>query len=241
VLVLSKAFERQPKSLLQLKKTAQDPTKKAPTIRIAASRQEGQVQDKTQTQTQSTPRPPPYREEERAQAKMSSSPPQASTSLEQSPVTALPTPPAPAPERDRDELAAARIAKVEERIEAARDFKQELDEQAERDAAEFDEAKAKHDGRLTEWAFQNKEKKNVRTLLTTMHTVLWDNNRWKPVGLADVIEAKKVKLSYRKAMLVVHPDRCSSRSVEVRFIAKRVFEAVNEAYQDFLKKEGLDG
>ena len=47
-------------------------------------------------------------------------------------------------------------------------------------------------------------------------------------------------LSYRKAMLVVHPDRCSNSSAEVRFIAKRIFEAINEAYQEFLTKEGLE-
>jgi curved DNA-binding protein CbpA len=49
----------------------------------------------------------------------------------------------------------------------------------------------------------------------------------------------QVKLSYRKAMLVVHPDRCATLPPETRFIAKRIFEAINEAYQDFLKKEGL--
>ena len=41
-------------------------------------------------------------------------------------------------------------------------------------------------------------------------------------------------------MLVVHPDRCSGSSGEIRFIAKRVFEAINEAYQDFLKKESVE-
>ena len=71
------------------------------------------------------------------------------------------------------------------------------------------------------------------------HTVLWTGNTWKPLGLGDVIDAKQVKLHYRKAMLVVHPDRCSGPGVsgEVKFIAKRVFEAINEGYQEFLKKE----
>ena len=89
------------------------------------------------------------------------------------------------------------------------------------------------------WATNNNEKKNVRNLLTSMHAVLWPDSGWKPVGLGDVIDSKKVKLFYRKAMLVVHPDRCSALNGETRFIAKRVFEAINEAYQDFLKKEGL--
>jgi len=72
-----------------------------------------------------------------------------------------------------------------------------------------------------------------------MHTVLWTPNKWKPIGLGDVLEPRGVKLQYRKAMLVVHPDRCAGLSAEVRFIAKRVFEGINEAYEEFLKKENV--
>jgi len=68
---------------------------------------------------------------------------------------------------------------------------------------------------------------------------LWSDCKWKPLGLGDVIDAKQVKLQYRKAMLVVHPDRCSGMSAETRFIAKRIFEAINEAFQEFLKKESV--
>ncbi len=49
----------------------------------------------------------------------------------------------------------------------------------------------------------------------------------------------KVKKQYRKAMLVVHPDHTIGADSEAKFICKRVFEAINEAYDDFLKKEGL--
>lgn len=69
--------------------------------------------------------------------------------------------------------------------------------------------------------------------------MLWPDSKWKAIGLGDVIEAKQIKLQYRKAMLVVHPDRCSHLDSETKFIAKRVFEAINEAYDEFLKKEGL--
>ncbi len=50
-------------------------------------------------------------------------------------------------------------------------------------------------------------------------------NNWKPVGLGDLLDAKQVKLAYRKAMLVVHPDRCSGMDAETKFTcmaAKRV-------------------
>lgn len=149
-------------------------------------------------------------------------------------------PTAPPVTLNRQELAAKREAGVQEKVKEALEFKHEQDEALKRENSELDEAKMKHDKVLTSWGIKNNEKANIRNLLTSMHTVLWPDSGWKPVGLGDVIESKKVKLFYRKAMLVVHPDRCSSSTAEVRFIAKRVFEAVNEAYQDFLKKEGLE-
>ena len=139
----------------------------------------------------------------------------------------------------RSELAARREANVQEKVKEALEFKQELDENQRREAEDLEAAKSKYDNTLTLWAFNNKEKRNVRTLLSTMHTVVWPECTWKAVGLGDVIESSQVKKVYRKAMLVVHPDRCSGMSGEVRFIAKRIFEAINEAYQEFLKKEGV--
>jgi cyclin G-associated kinase len=72
-----------------------------------------------------------------------------------------------------------------------------------------------------------------------MHTVTWPGARWKQIGLGDLLEPRQVKLQYRKAMLVVHPDRCSSMDPETKFIAKRLFEGINEAYEEFLKKESV--
>jgi hypothetical protein len=74
-----------------------------------------------------------------------------------------------------------------------------------------------------------------------MHKVLWEGNKWKEIGLGDVLQPKQVKVCYRKAMLVIHPDRLAGEVPERRFIAKRVFEAINEQYQDFLKSESVDG
>ncbi len=139
----------------------------------------------------------------------------------------------------REELAAKRMNTVAEKVNEAMEFKREVDEKQRKESDEFDAAKAKHDKNLENWAHNNKEKRNIRTLLSTMHTVLWTGCSWQAVGLGDVLDAKQVKLKYRKAMLVVHPDRCSGSSAEVKFIAKRIFEAINEAYEEFLKKESV--
>mmetsp|Transcript_11365 Transcript_11365/g.17089 ORF Transcript_11365/g.17089 Transcript_11365/m.17089 type:complete len:362 (+) Transcript_11365:1301-2386(+) len=138
---------------------------------------------------------------------------------------------------NREELVANREKETEMKVKEALNFARMLGDKAQQESVEVDEAKAKHEVKLKNWAMNNKEKRNVRTLLSTMHTVLWPGHKWKPIGLGDVIDPKQVKLQYRKAMLVVHPDRCSNTDTETRFIAKRVFEAINEAYEEFLKNE----
>jgi len=148
-------------------------------------------------------------------------------------------PVAPAPvELNRAELVAKRAAQVEENVQRALEEKHERDDMLQKESDGMETARAQHDLTLTEWAFDaSKKKRNVRTLLTTMQKVLWTGSKWKEIGLGDVLQAKQVKLRYRKAMLVVHPDRLAGESPETRFIAKRVFEAINEQYQEFLKAE----
>jgi hypothetical protein len=152
--------------------------------------------------------------------------------------------PAPAaapavPLKSRNELAADREKKVDEAVMKAAQNHYDNVMKENQEKNEMEQARAKHDVGLTNWSTDNKQKRNIRTLLTTMHTVLWTPNKWKTIGLGDVLEARQVKLQYRKAMLIVHPDRCSGESAEIRFIAKRVFEGVNEAWEEFLKKESV--
>lgn len=76
---------------------------------------------------------------------------------------------------------------------------------------------------ILDW-IEGKER-NIRALLSTMHTVLWEGeSRWKPIGMADLVTPEQVKKVYRKAVLVVHPDKvsgsfiCGLRGLEERFV-----------------------
>jgi hypothetical protein len=93
----------------------------------------------------------------------------------------------------REELVNKREAEIAAKVAAAKEFKDDCDEKARNIAEEVEAAKARHDKNLDVWAANNKEKRNVRTLLTTMHTVLWPDSGWKPIGLGDVIEPSKVR------------------------------------------------
>ena len=46
---------------------------------------------------------------------------------------------------------------------------------------------------------------NIRALLSTLHTVLWEGSGWKAPQMTDLVEAGKVKKQYMKAKLIIHP------------------------------------
>ncbi|XP_051563118.1 putative tyrosine-protein phosphatase auxilin isoform X3 [Myxocyprinus asiaticus] len=93
-------------------------------------------------------------------------------------------------------------------------------------AKEMDPEKLK----ILDW-IEGKER-NIRALLSTMHTVLWEGEtRWKPVGMADLVTPEQVKKIYRKAVLVVHPDKATGQPYEQ--YAKMIFMELNDAWSEF--------
>ena len=51
------------------------------------------------------------------------------------------------------------------------------------------------------------KQRNVRALLCTLNSVLWEGVRWEQISMADVMTVKQVKQQYRKAARAVHPDK----------------------------------
>ncbi|XP_026176985.1 cyclin-G-associated kinase isoform X2 [Mastacembelus armatus] len=83
---------------------------------------------------------------------------------------------------------------------------------------------------ILDW-IEGKER-NIRALLSTLHTVLWEGEtRWKPVGMADLVSPDQVKKYYRKAVLVVHPDKATGQPYEQ--YAKMIFMELNDAWSEF--------
>uniref|UniRef100_A0A8D3C4X8 Cyclin-G-associated kinase n=1 Tax=Scophthalmus maximus TaxID=52904 RepID=A0A8D3C4X8_SCOMX len=74
--------------------------------------------------------------------------------------------------------------------------------------------------------------RNIRALLSTLHTVLWEGEtRWRPVGMADLVTPDQVKKYYRKAVLIVHPDKATGQPYE--HYAKMIFMELNDAWSEF--------
>uniref|UniRef100_A0A671M2W8 Cyclin-G-associated kinase n=1 Tax=Sinocyclocheilus anshuiensis TaxID=1608454 RepID=A0A671M2W8_9TELE len=83
---------------------------------------------------------------------------------------------------------------------------------------------------ILDW-IEGKER-NIRALLSTLHTVLWEGEtRWRPVTMADLVTPDQVKKVYRKAVLVVHPDKATGQPYEQ--YAKMIFMELSDAWSEF--------
>ncbi|EEY20495.1 UBA domain-containing protein [Verticillium alfalfae VaMs.102] len=140
--------------------------------------------------------------------------------------------PARAPVRPR--AAAAQQQKSSEAVERLR-------QQNVAAAAEDDEKFAlseKVDARIAAW--RDGKRDNLRALLGSLDTVLWEGSGWKKVGLHELVMANKVKIAYMKAIAKCHPDKLAQdASTEVRLIAATVFATLNESWDKFKSENGL--
>jgi hypothetical protein len=53
------------------------------------------------------------------------------------------------------------------------------------------------------WVDDNRRVKNIRTLLSTMHMVVWDDSKCTEVNMDKLIQTNDIKKQYRKAMIAV--------------------------------------
>jgi len=76
---------------------------------------------------------------------------------------------------------------------------------------------------------------NLRALLSNLHTIAWEGSDWKEVSISSLLDPSKLKLVYRIALRIVHPDKQTGKPLEQRLLAERIFEIIQEA----AKKENL--
>eukprot|EP00913_Durusdinium_trenchii_P034139 g31952.t1 len=153
------------------------------------------------------------------------------------------SPPPKAKPLDRAQLVAERQARerreYEEKMKRHEEQKAR-EEKSKKEKSELNDVLAKE---MNEWARtpdgqSYKEIRTVlqyvacgRTLLSTMHTVMWEGTGWKPLSLSELVADSSIKKNYRKAILLAHPDRHQSASSEQQVRADRIFNALNESFK----------
>lgn len=61
--------------------------------------------------------------------------------------------------------------------------------------------------RILEWV--EGKRQNIRALLCSLHTVVWEDCKWNKCDMHQLVSANDVKKAYRRACLAVHPDKVS--------------------------------
>lgn len=119
-------------------------------------------------------------------------------------------------------------------------------EAGEREAAMMSEqdekAALKHlyDPKIREWGDETigTQKRNVRALIANLQNVLWEGAKWEPVPMAKLIDPKRIRIYYLKAVTVVHPDKHNTiPDVGHRYVATQIFHYLEQAWREFLEKE----
>lgn len=83
--------------------------------------------------------------------------------------------------------------------------------------------------KVMEWT--EGKKNNLRALLCSLHTVLWEDAKWNKCEMHQLVSTADVKKAYRKACLAVHPDK--QTGTENENLAKLIFVELNNAWSDF--------
>jgi len=83
--------------------------------------------------------------------------------------------------------------------------------------------------RVQQW--QN-DKKNLRALLASLHEIA-PPCQWKPMSLAELLDAAAVKRAYKKALLAVHPDKQPPEDLEKKVLAQHIFDGLRDAWKRF--------
>merc|ERR1712194_768058 len=142
-----------------------------------------------------------------------------------------------AAELDRGQLVREREAEQARRIAEKASLHAEREKKDK--ASKEDRAQAGQELRadLDKWALNGADGKSfrdIRTLLATLHEVIWEGSTWSALSLGDLmLDPRRVKRAWQKAILISHPDRHNDADGKRRYRAERIFEAINESYKNF--------
>ncbi|KAK4517596.1 uncharacterized protein ATC70_000936 [Mucor velutinosus] len=82
--------------------------------------------------------------------------------------------------------------------------------------------------------------KNLRALLGSLELILWPGVQWKGVTMSELLDPRKCKLTYMKAIAKVHPDKLpANATIEQRMLASGIFTTLNQAWDVFKTENNL--
>lgn len=116
-----------------------------------------------------------------------------------------------------------------------------IDQKRQKDAEEAKDQEDKHkayvelEDKIVQWSGTEKNRNNIRSLLCTIQSILWEGAEWTPFSFTDLMDNNKLKKAYFKAMNKFHPDRNGQTEYKAKYICERITNALNEAWDEHRK------
>jgi hypothetical protein len=84
-------------------------------------------------------------------------------------------------------------------------------------------------------SWKKKSNGNIVALLASLQDVLWEGSGWAPISMGDLLSDAGVKKGWRKANLLVHPDKVKQKGGDVAtlVLADFIFDNLKEAYAKY--------
>ncbi|KAH8740703.1 hypothetical protein FG386_002665 [Cryptosporidium ryanae] len=75
--------------------------------------------------------------------------------------------------------------------------------------------------------------KDISVLLSSLHHVLWESAHWEPVEFSKLMtNTELLKRTYRKALILCHPDKHQKEEERHRYKVHQIFMAINGAHKN---------
>ncbi|KAG0208161.1 hypothetical protein BGX28_000776 [Mortierella sp. GBA30] len=92
--------------------------------------------------------------------------------------------------------------------------------------------------KMTMW--KSGKEDNIRALIASLGSVLWEGAGWKPVGMHELVTPAQVKIKYMRAIGKMHPDKLgASTTIEQRMMANTIFSTLNSAWDAFKAQNNM--
>ncbi|KAG1055515.1 hypothetical protein G6F43_002534 [Rhizopus delemar] len=125
-------------------------------------------------------------------------------------------------------------------IQVSKSVREMREREKKKEAEEVErlEKEDKVNAQLAMW--KTGKERNLRALLVSLELILWSGIQWKGVTINELLEPRKCKMMYMKAISKVHPDKLSSKAtVEQKLLASGIFTTLNQAYDTFRTDNNL--
>jgi len=135
----------------------------------------------------------------------------------------------------RAEIGAYKQQQMDQAIQDKLDFAKKVWQDEEKNNADKAQAYGEVEDLIRKWAGKDNQRNNIRALLCTLQDVVWAESGWVSLSFSDLMQPAQIKKNYFKAITRFHPDKNQTADYRQRYIAERVTNELNAAWDEFRK------